>query len=75
MKKHNFKIGDRVRLKYPNKFNLGTKVCIVISSERCGDEFIPVWYEGLIGSYFPIFPQEIEHVTRVGEQLMFSFMQ
>ena len=75
MDKGNFKIGDKVRLKNPKTFpHLGTKV-LTITEADCGDKFIPVNYDGMrVSGYFPLYPFEIEHLVKVGEQLLFAFM-
>lgn len=72
MREHNFKIGDKVKLKDPESFPyLGTKVLIIIGFDG---KYVQVkdgrWQDG----YFPLYPEEIEHVSRKGEQLTFSFM-
>lgn len=73
MEKHNFKVGDKVRLKDPKQFRLGTKTLTIIDY-GCGNLYLPVWYEGMKYNYFPVKPFEIEHISRKGEQLTFSFM-
>ena len=74
MEKHNFKIGDKVKLKDPRPFpHLGTRVLTIVDLD-CGYKYLPVWYEGMSWSYFPVLPSEIKHVVKVGEQLLFSFM-
>lgn len=70
MDEHNFKIGDRVRLK-------GGTYC-GISGDDIGvvadiGGYIEVSWEGNLGKrlgYYPHLPSEIEPVMRVGAQLM-----
>ena len=73
MVKHNFKVGDKVRLKDPKVFpHLGTKILTVIDFSN---KFANVRHKGMIkGAYFPLYPCEIEHIIKVGEQLLFAFM-
>lgn len=74
MNKHNFKIGDKVKLKPPWRFSCGGKVLTVVDID-CGYKYIPVRWEGMKGVCFPLLPDEIEPVIKVGEQLTFEFMQ
>jgi hypothetical protein len=75
MEKHNFKIGDKVKLKDWVRFSCKGKVLIVVKeAEDDFSRYIHVTYEGVWGSYFPLLPDEIEPAIKVGEQLMFSFM-
>jgi len=74
MKKHNFKVGDKVRLKNPKQFSCGAKICTVVDVD-CGSAFVPVRYDGVKSIYFPLLPNEIKYVTEVGGQYMFSFME
>ena len=71
MVKHNFKIGDKVTLKNPGHFSLGTETLTIIRFEQ---KFIKVIWGGVIKREFPLYPYEIEHAIKVGEQLLFSFM-
>ena len=43
MKKHNFKIGDKVKLKNPRSFSLGTEILTIIRFE---EGFIKVTWGG-----------------------------
>ena len=77
MTKHNFKIGDKVRLKNSKQFRFGA-VTLTITKIINNYQFIYVIYEGISKrgySYFPLKPCEVEPVVRIGEQLLFSFMQ
>ena len=72
MDNHNFKIGDRVRLKDPRPFpHLGTRVLTIIEIE---DKFINVEDKQVDCGYFPLYPIEIERAIKVGQQLLFDFM-
>jgi len=75
MAKHNFKIGDKVKLKDPNSWeNIGDSIGEVMG-------LIPPYIRvGWGGSQkwmrnYPHRPGEIEYVIRKGEQLLFSFMK
>ena len=73
MEKHDFKIGDKVKLKpaYINLFRKqGTKIGEIV---EFNDKYIRVRYDGRRHG-FPYKPYEIEHIVKVGEQLMFAFM-
>ena len=73
MIKHNFKIGDKVKLKNPKPFpHLGTRVLIILGSD---DKFVFVEDKHGSSGYFPLYPKEIDHVVKVGEQLLFQFMK
>lgn len=75
MKGHNFKKGDKVKLKNPRQFKCGGKILTIIKEAgKNNDKFIHVTYEGSTGGYFPLYPDEIEYILRKGEQLLFSFM-
>lgn len=75
MNNSNFKVGDKVRLRNPKQFSLGTRILTIIDSD-CGGKFIPVWYKGIKGGwYFPLKPCEIELVNEKGKQLLFDFMR
>ena len=73
MSNHNFKIGDKVKLKpsYIRQFKQGTKHGEVIGFN---DKYIRVKYKGRECG-FPYKPNELEFVVKVGEQLMFNFMK
>ena len=71
MIKHNFKIGDKVKLKNPRSFSLGTETLTIIRFDK---KFIKVAWGELKEREFPLYPHEIEYVPRKGEQLLFSFM-
>ena len=73
MNEHNFKIGDKVRLKDHVNFKCKGKVLTIVDLD-CGYKYIPVKWEGMRWAYFPLLPSEIEHLVKVGEQLLFSFM-
>ena len=66
-----FKVGDKVKLKDPKSFSLGTETLTIIRFE---ENFIKVIWGGLKEREFPLYPEEIEHVVKIGEQLMFDFM-
>lgn len=83
MDKNNFKIGDEVRFCDPSRHKIGNTTGIVVEVNRrirvkwdtdkcviCGDNCCGVRIN--IWSYYP---EEIEHVLRKGEQLMFKFME
>lgn len=72
MDKKSFKIGDKVRLKNPESFLLSTEILTIIRFE---EKFIKVIWGGRKEREFPLYPDEIEYVSRKGEQLMFSFME
>ena len=74
MKKHNFKVGDKVKLKDPRDWSMGDKVGIIV---RFTAPYIQVDWEGIDEwkKNYPHLPKEIEHIVKVGEQLMFSFME
>lgn len=66
-----FKVGDKVRLKNPKSFSLGSETLTII----CFDgKFIKVIWGGQKEREFPLYSDEIEPVLRVGEQLLFEFM-
>lgn len=75
MKKYNFKIGDKVKLK-------GSHYC-GISSNDIGEvvgfgRYIEVSWRGDLGRRLGSYPHilsEIEHVFKVGQQLVFPFME
>ena len=71
MRSYNFKIGDKVKLKNPGSFSLDTETLKIIRFEN---QFIKVTWGGVKEREFPLYPCEIEHVIKVGEQLLFSFM-
>lgn len=76
MTKHDFKIGDKVKLKDSNQWGFGrhNPIGIIVGFDR----YIRVTWESeyTIGIHknFPHFPNEIERIRRVGEQLLFNFM-
>jgi len=70
--KHNFKIGDKIKLKNPKSFSLGTATLVIV---RFDGEYIKVTWGGVSKREFPLLPNEIEIAIRVGEQLMFNFMK
>ena len=77
MVKHDFKAGDKVKLKpcYAKRFpSVGAQTLTIVEAD-CGDKYIPVWHKEMNWKYFPAKPCEIEHVVKVGEQLLFSFME
>lgn len=74
MIKHNFKVGDKVKLKsnYVDIFRLqGTKVGEIIEFDG---KYIRVKFKGRLWG-FPYISHEIEHAVGVGEQLQFAFMK
>ncbi len=73
MVKHSFKIGDKVKVKYPyiKYFKQGTKIGEIVKFNR---DYIRVKYDGR-STPFPCKPNEIELVVKVGEQLTFAFMK
>ena len=71
MIKHNFKIGDKVELKNPGTFSLGIDVLTIVRIEK---QFIKVIWGGVKKREFPLYPCEIKHVVKIGQQLLFSFM-
>ena len=78
MIKHNFKIGDRVRLKNGSYCGIYSKdTGKVVGIKR----YIEVlWGESLgkrlcSNTAYPHKPNEIEHAAKVGEQLLFNFME
>lgn len=73
--KHNFKIGDRVKLKYAHDWeNIGDIIGVII---RFTAPYIRVDWGGeqKWKRDYPHLPKEIEHTIKVGEQLLFSFMK
>lgn len=73
MDKESFKIGDKVKLKEPKDWG-----CIGgIGTVMYFDNYIRVtWEKGeWAGENFPHFAREIEHTVRIGEQLLFKFME
>ena len=71
MDRKGFKIGDKVTLKNPRSFSLGTEVLTIICFQG---KFIKVTWGELKEREFPLYPCEIKHVVKIGEQLLFSFM-
>lgn len=70
MDKGSFKIGDRVKLINHSMFSLCSEVLIV---KGFRGDYIDVDHKGM--GFFPLKPDEIEHIApKVGEQLLFSFM-
>ena len=67
----NFKVGDKVKLKNPKSFSLGTEVLTIV---RLEEKFIKITWGGVKAREFPLYPDEIKHIVKVGEQLLFSFM-
>ena len=77
MDKHDFKVGDKVKLTpfYAKQFpSVGAQTLTIIKAD-CGDKYIPVWHKDMQWSYFPVKSCEIEHVVKAGQQLLFSFME
>ncbi len=72
MNKHSFKIGDKVRLKNPKSFSLGTETLTIVCFDQ---KFIKVIWGGMKEREFPLYPDEIEKVNVIGQQLLFSFME
>jgi len=71
MDKKGFKIGDKVKLKNPRSFSLGAATLTIV---RFQGSFIKVIWGGIKERDFPLLPNEIEYVSRKGEQLLFDFM-
>ena len=78
MKKHNFKIGDRVKLKGSYCGVSGNDIGEVIDVST----YIKVLWSGYLGrclggtsKIYPHRAREIEHTAAVGEQLLFDFME
>lgn len=73
MIKHSFKIGNRVKLKYPNRWSMSNLIGIVV---RFDTQWIRVDWGGKEKwtKDYPHLPGEIESIVKVGEQLMFNFM-
>lgn len=67
-----FKVGDRVRLKNPRTFSLGSETLTIIGFDK---QFIKIIWGGKKDRQFPLYPDEIEYIVKVGEQLTFSFMK
>lgn len=75
MDKKSFKIGDKVKLKptYIRVFPQTIEVGKVVGFD---EGYILVSYSGCCYKEgFPYESNEIEHVVKVGEQLLFSFMK
>ena len=75
MIKHNFKIGDKVKLTlvHIHMFPQTTEIGKVVGFD---DDYILVSYNGCpYKEGFPYVEGEIESVVKVGEQLLFSFME
>jgi len=73
MVRYKFKIGDKVKLKpqYIKVFRMqGTKVGVIIEFRG---KYIRVKFDGRSWG-FPYKPNEIELITKAGEQLVFNFM-
>ena len=66
---HNFKIGDKVKLKPFCSFSFEGKTLTITGFN---DPYVCVKYEGMDENYpyFPLLPDEIEKVSIKGEQLM-----
>lgn len=74
MIKHDFKIGDNVKLTpdYIHIFPQTTEIGKVVGFD---DDYILVSYNGCCYKKgFPYVSKEIECVVKIGEQLMFEFM-
>lgn len=74
MIKHNFKLGDKVKLKegVHSPLTCEGKILTIIAFV---DNYIFVTYPGISYDYFPLYSDEIEHIkTKKGKQLMFQFM-
>ena len=70
-----FKIGDKVRLKGSHYCGISGNDTGKVVSITC---YIEVMWGGRLGSRlgtYPHRPEEIEHVVKVGEQLLFNFMK
>jgi len=68
--KHNFRIGDKVKQKNPQDWDMNNPVGAVIAFDRC---YIRVLWEGTKWNNdkgYPHLPREIERVVKVGEQLL-----
>ena len=72
MDKKGFKVGDKVRLKDPKSFSLGIETLTIVRFEQ---KFIKVAWGKAKNGEFPLYPNEIEFVVKVGEQLQFAFMR
>ena len=78
MIKHNFKIGDKVKLKGSFCGISGNDTGKVVKVKVGG--YIRVLWGGDLGrklgkgDLYPHTPHEIEHIVKVGEQLLFNFM-
>ena len=71
MDKKGFKVGDRVKLKNPRDFShLGSMILTIMEFDS---KFVLVNWG--CAETFPLYPNEIAHAVRVGEQLMFAFMR
>jgi len=80
-----FKIGDKVKLAFGETWSMGTKEGTVTGFKRNStprDSFIMVMYDGYNKDYdldddigFPFKAGEIVHSIKVGQQLLFSFME
>ena len=72
MIKHSFKIGDKVTLKNPKSFSLGTEILTIV---RFNGRYIKVTWGKSKEREFPLLPNEIKYVVVKGQQLLFSFMK
>ena len=72
MDREGFKIGDKVKIKNPNDWNMNIRIGTIVGF----DTYIRVTYEGgnVVWNRYPHLAREIEHVVKVGEQLLFNFM-
>jgi len=72
MSEHNFKKGDKVKLRKPKCWSMGDSVGEVVGFDP---PFIRVTWKGKVYQEdYPHLVREIEYVMKVGEQLTFGFM-
>lgn len=76
MDKKGFKIGDTVKLKAPYYCGINSSATGRVVGIR--GFYVEVSWDGelrrRLGKWYPHKPSEIEHAVKVGEQLLFSFM-
>ncbi len=72
MNKYGYKIGDKVKLKHPERWSMHTQIGAVVGFDAY---YVRVTYKGNIcREDYPHLPREIYKISVKGEQLLFSFM-
>lgn len=73
MIKHNFKKGDKVKLKDPKGWSISNHIGKIVGF----DMYVWVCWDkpGNLYKRFPHLVRELEHAIKIGQQLEFGFMK